>query len=202
MREDRIALYRFLSIGFTYPEKRFEDVIKKSIEMVAPSYTNLKKEGYRLSGIKKLKSGLKELLQSGLDEWQAAYTSLFIANYPKTPLHPYESFYKEGVVGGDISEMMDRIYKSCGLEIFDEREFPDYIVFEFEFAAFLIEYEESCKPMFEEFFFNHLFEWVPNFLEDVINFGKTPLFYKALSEIGLTFLNHEKRVLKELIDER
>ncbi len=201
MREDRIAMYRFLGIGFTYPEDKFEEIIQKSIDLVSKSYTNLNKEGYKLTGIKNLKKGLKELTEMKFEEWQAAYTSLFIANFPKTPLHPYESFYKEGIVGGDISEMLDNIYKSCGLEVFDDREMPDYLVFELEFASFLIENDKTCKPLFEEFFFNHLFDWVPNFFEDVINFEGSPLFYKALSEIGLAFLNKEKKVVKEFIDE-
>jgi len=201
MKEDRIAMYRFLGIGFTYPEEKFEEIIQKSIDLVSKSYTNLNKEGYKLTGIKNLKRGLKELMDLKFEEWQAEYTSLFIANFPKTPLHPYESFYKEGIVGGDISEMLDNIYKSCGLEVFDEREVPDYLVFELEFASFLIGNDKTCKPLFEEFFFNHLFEWVPNFFEDVINFENSPLFYRALSEIGLTFLNKEKKVIKEFIDE-
>ncbi len=201
MKEDRIAMYRFLGIGFTYPEEKFEEIIQKSIDLVSKSYTNLNKNGYKLTGIKNLKRGLKELMELRFEEWQAEYTSLFIANYPKTPLHPYESFYKEGIVGGDISEMLDSIYKSCGLEIFDEREMPDYLVFELEFASFLIENDKTCKPLFEEFFFNHLFDWVPKFFEDVINFENSPLFYKALSEIGLTFLNKEKKVVREFLDE-
>ena len=201
MKEDRIAMYRFLGIGFTYPEEKFEEIIQKSIDLVSKSYTNLNKNGYKLTGIKNLRKGLKELMELRFEEWQAEYTSLFIANFPKTPLHPYESFYKEGIVGGDISEMLDSIYKSCGLEIFDEREMPDYLVFELEFASFLIENDKTCKPMFEEFFFNHLFDWVPKFFEDVINFENSPLFYKALSEIGLTFLNKEKKVVREFLDE-
>ncbi len=201
MKEDRIALYRFLSIGFTYPEKDFSDIVQRGIELMSKSYTSLNKKGYKLTGIKNLRKGLKELSNMPFEDWQAKYTSLFIANFPTTPLHPYESFYKEGIVGGEISEMLDNIYKSCGLEIFDDREMPDYLVFELEFAAFLIENDESCKPLFEEFFFNHLFNWVPKFFEDVINFNNSPLFYEALSEIGITFLNREKKIIKEFIDE-
>ena len=169
---------------------------------MSKSYTALNKEGYKLTGIKNLKNGLKKLSSIPFEEWQAKYTSLFIANFPKTPLHPYESFYKEGIVGGEISDMLDNIYKSCGLEIFDDREMPDYIVFELEFAAFLVENDTSCKPLFEEFFFNHLFDWALNFFEDVINFNSSPLFYEALSEIGTTFINKEKKIIKEFIDER
>ncbi len=201
MKENRIALYRFLSIGFTYPEKDFSDIIQKSIELMSKSYTALNKESYKLTGIKNLRKGLKELSNIPYEEWQAKYTSLFISNFPTTSLHPYESFYKQGIVGGEISEMLDNIYKSCGLEIFDDREMPDYLVFELEFAAFLIENEKSCKPLFEEFFFNHLFDWAPKFFEDVMNFSSSPLLYKALSEIGVTFINKEKKIIKEFIDE-
>jgi len=201
MEKDRAVMYRFLSIGFTYPEEEFREIITKSIKMVSESYTKLNKDGYKLKGIKNLKKGLKELSSLKFEEWQAEYTSLFIANFPKTPLHPYESFYKEGIVGGDISETLDTIYRSCGLEIFDKRELPDYIVFELEFAAFLIDNSKPCKPLFEEFFFNHLFEWATDFFEDVINFENSPLFYKSLGEIGITFLNKEKKILKEILYE-
>ncbi len=201
MKEDRIALYRFLSIGFTYPEDNFSEIVKRSIDMITLPYTRLNKENYKITGIKNLKRGLKELSKMSFEEWQALYTSLFIANFPKTPLHPYESFYKEGIVGGDVSYQLEQIYKSCGLEIFDERELPDYLIFELEFASFLIEHQTDCKPIYNEFFFNHFFDWIPIFFEDVYNYEDTHLFYKSLSEIGLTFLKKEEKLLKELIDE-
>ncbi len=202
MKEDRIALYKFLSIGFTYPDEGFEDVIIKSLNLISKPYTNLNKEGYRLSGIRKLKKGLKELSKSGLEEWQGIYTSLFISNYPQTPLHPYESFYKEGLLVSDSSDELAEIYKNCGVEIFDEKEFPDIINLELEFASFIIENQDGCLPVFKEFFTDHLFSWIFDFLNDTEQYEDTPLFYSSLARIGNLFLQKEKKIIEELIDER
>ncbi|AEA33471.1 TorD/DmsD family molecular chaperone [Hippea maritima] len=201
MKDDRIAMYRFLSICFTYPEENFSEVIQKAIQMIKQSYTNLNENGYKLTGIRNLKQGLKEMEKLSLHQWQGVYTGLFIANFPKTPFHPYESFYKDGLVGGEVSDQLNEVYKSCGLEIFDEREFPDYLPFELEFGAFLLENEEACKPAFAEFFFDHLFSWVFNFFDDLNKDKKVPLFYRSLSQIGTTFLTKEQKVLKELLNE-
>ncbi|WP_051904451.1 TorD/DmsD family molecular chaperone [Hippea jasoniae] len=198
MEKDRASLYRFLSIGFTYPEDNYSEIIEKAIELVNPSYSNLNKNGYKISGIRDLKKGLKELKSLKFEEWQGIYTSLFISNYPKTPLHPYESFYKEGIISGATADRVNELYQSCGLEIFDEREFPDYLIFELEFAAFLIENSEGCKPIIKEFFVDHLFSWIFNFFDDVIKYEQTPLFYRALSKIGETFLVKEKKNLEVL----
>jgi len=198
MEKDRASLYRFLSIGFTYPEDNYSEIIEKAIELVNPSYSNLNKNGYKISGIRDLKKGLKELKSLKFEEWQGIYTSLFISNYPKTPLHPYESFYKEGIISGATADRVNELYQSCGLEIFDEREFPDYLIFELEFAAFLIENSEGCKPIIKEFFIDHLFSWIFNFFDDVIKYEQTPLFYRALSKIGETFLSKEKKNLEVL----
>lgn len=198
MEKDRASLYRFLSIGFTYPEDNYSEIIEKAIELVNPSYSNLNKNGYKISGIRDLKKGLKELKSLKFEEWQGIYTSLFISNYPKTPLHPYESFYKEGIISGATADRVNELYQSCGLEIFDEREFPDYLIFELEFAAFLIENSEGCKPIIKEFFIDHLFSWIFNFFDDVIKYEQTPLFYRALSKIGETFLVKEKKNLEVL----
>ncbi|WP_025209601.1 TorD/DmsD family molecular chaperone [Hippea sp. KM1] len=200
-KEDRIALYRFLGICFTYPQENFSEIIHKAIEMAKQPYRNLHDHGYKITGIRNLKHGLDELSKLTLNEWQGIYTGLFIANYPKTPLHPYESFYKDGLVGGEVSDQLNEIYKSCGLEIFDEREFPDYLTFELEFGAFLLENEENCKPIFAQFFFDHLFEWIFSFFDDLTNTKEAPLFYKSLAQIGNSFLTKEQKVLKELLNE-
>ncbi len=201
MKEDRIAMYRFLSIGFTYPEERFEEVIDKAIQLFHKSYTNLNKNDYKITGIRNLKKGLEEIKGMTLHEWQGIYTGLFISNFPKTPFHPYESFYKEGLVGGNVSDEVKEIYESCGLEVFDEREFADYLVFELEFSAFLLENEEGCKPIIKDFFENHLLSWAPSFFEDVKGGSDVPLFYKSLGEMGYSFLTKEKKLIQELSNE-
>ena len=142
MINDRSSIYRFLSIGFTYPQEGFNEILQKSIEMMSHSYTNLNKHGYRIFGIKNLRNALGELSTKKLDEWQGIYTSLFISGYPSTPLHPYESFYKEGLLVSESTDQINQIYKDCGVEIVDNKEFPDFIVFEMEFASFLIENQE------------------------------------------------------------
>jgi TorA maturation chaperone TorD len=201
MIENRIALYRFLGIGFTYPQEGFDEVLSKSVELIAESYTALNKNGYKITGIKNLKSSLKELSSKKLDEWQGIYTSLFISGYPSTPLHPYESFYKEGLLVSESSDEIVELYQSCGIEIFDEKEFPDFISFETEFASFILEHQDGCLPVFKPFFFNHLFSWIFDFFHDVQKYEKTPQFYKSLAQIGETFLKKEQKILEEIADE-
>ena len=202
MKENRIALYKFLSIGFTYPNDGFKDVLQKSVGLISEPYTKLNKNSYRITGIKNLKQGIKEITTMGLEEWQGIYTSLFISGFPKTPLHPYESFYKEGLLVSESSDEISETYGSCGIEIFDNKEFPDFISFELEFAAFIIENQEECLPVFQTFFFNHLFSWIFDFFDDVKNHKDTPLLYKSLSNIGSSFLRKEKNILRRLVNEK
>ena len=202
MKEDRAAMYKFLSIGFTYPQEGFSEILNKSVQLMSEHYTRLNKQGYRLSGIKKLKSGLKELSKLKTDNWQEIYTSLFVSNFPKTPLHPYESFYKEGLLVSESSDEIVEIYKDCGVEIFDDKEFPDLINLELEFASFIVENQEGCLPVYNEFFNNHLFSWIFDFFKDVEGYKKTPLFYSSLAKIGNLFLQKEKKVIARLTDER
>ncbi len=202
MEKDRIALYKFLSIGFTYPEISFDEIMEKSIELVSKSYTNLNKKGYKLTGIKNLKKGLKELSSAGLGEWQGIYTSLFISNIPRTPLHPYESFYKEGLLVSESSDELNEIYSSCGVEIFDDKEFPDIVNFELEFASFIIENQSGCLPIFKVFFREHLFSWIFDFFNDVEQYKETPLFYLSLAQIGKNFLKKEQKIMEEILNER
>ncbi len=202
MLEDRISMYKFLSIGFTYPQEGFDEILNKSVEFISNSYTNLNKNGYRISGIKNLKQSLKTLTDKKLDEWQGIYTSLFISGYPKTPLHPYESFYKEGLLVSESSDEIAQIYQDCGIEIFDEKEFPDFITFELEFASFIIENQQGCLPVFKEFFFEHLFTWIFDFFSDVQNYKETPVFYNSLAHIGEGFLKKEQKLLEGVINER
>ncbi len=202
MLEDRISMYKFLSIGFTYPQEGFDEILNKSVEFISNSYTNLNKNGYRISGIKNLKQSLRTLTDKKLDEWQGIYTSLFISGYPKTPLHPYESFYKEGLLVSESSDEIAQIYQDCGIEIFDEKEFPDFITFELEFASFIIENQQGCLPVFKEFFFEHLFTWIFDFFSDVQNYKETPVFYNSLAHIGEGFLKKEQKLLEGVINER
>lgn len=202
MKENRIALYKFLSIGFTYPNDGFKEILQKSVELISKAYTALNKDNYRITGIKNLKQGIKEITDMSLEEWQGIYTSLFISGFPKTPLHPYESFYKEGLLVSDSSNEVSEIYNNCGVEIFDNKEFPDFISLEMEFAAFIIENQEGCLPVFRAFFFDHLFSWVFNFFNDVINYKDAPLLYRSLSNIGSCFLKKEKNILRRVANEK
>ncbi len=196
MKEDRIAMYRFLSIAFTYPQEGFPQIMQQAIKLVSKHYRNLNKHGYRLSGIKTVKNALKELSNINIHKWQGIYTSLFISNYPKTPLHPYESFYREGLLISDSTEQVSRIYSECGVEVFSEKEFPDLISIELEFAGFLIEHQKTCMPVFERFFVEHLFAWVPSFFKDTINYEATHPFYRGIATIGERFLEKEKKVVE------
>ncbi len=202
MENDRAAMYKFLSIGFTYPDEGIGDILTKSIELISKHYTELNKNGYKLTGIKKLKKGLNELVNIKPEEWQGIYTSLFISNYPATPLHPYESFYKEGLLVSESSDEIAEIYKSCGVEIFDDKEFPDLINLELEFASFIVENGEGCLPVYRDFFMEHLFSWIFNFFDDVEKYENIPLFYLSLAHMGNLFLQKEKKIIEGLINER
>ncbi len=196
MKNDRIALYKFLSIAFTYPDEGFDQIMQKAVKLVSTHYRNLNKSGYKLSGIKGVKSALKELKQMSIHQWQGIYTSLFISNYPKTPLHPYESFYKDGLLISDSTDELREIYAECGVEVFNEKEFPDLVSLELEFASFIIENEKTCKPVFKSFFMEHLFAWMPKFFKDTYSYEGTHPFYKGIAQIGEKFLEKEKSVIE------
>ncbi len=199
MKEHRVAMYRFLSIGFTYPKEGFCEIMNRALEMVRESYSLLNSNGYKIVGIQNLKKGLKSLQNMEPEELEALYTSLFISNYPKVPLHPYESFYKGGLLVSEATDSIRELYEECGVEVFDDREFPDIISLELEFASFLVEHEISCKPVFDGFFNEHLFSWIFDFFKDLSSYSKTPLFYKALSSMGSTFLKREQKQIKRLL---
>ena len=116
-----------------------------------------------LEEIKKLGlEGLSEesrriLLETDQQELLIEYTRTFINAYPKVPCPPYESYYREGVVYGEASVQVEKIYRNHGLIYDYKSEPPDHISVELEFLAI----EEDIE------FLERVKKWVPLFTKCV-----------------------------------
>jgi len=99
----------------------------------------------------------KILLETDPQELLIEYTRTFINAFPKVPCPPYESYYKEGVVYGESSVQVEKIYRSHGLIYDYKSEPPDHISVELEFLALKEDIE----------FLERLKKWIPLFTKCV-----------------------------------
>ena len=92
---------------------------------------------------------------------QAEYVRLFINALPEVPCPPYGSFYLEGMLMGQNTVRLRKLYARYGLE---PLEAPDHVAVEMEFLAFL---DGLPAPAEARELRVHLRDWLPSFLERV-----------------------------------
>ena len=143
----------------------------------------------------------------------ADYARLFLSIH-KTPAHPSESVYRDGVMMQFSRDEVLSTYWSFGIDKkTDFTEPEDHIAIELGFMMFLCEkaYQALKKGKTTEaskyiqsqqdFLEQHLLKWVPKLVDDIIAAGRTQ-FYKSIALLTKEFLEMDvfatKDILKEL----
>ena len=187
-------------------------------EMTSELIQQMKDQRFQevLSGLGvKLNNGFFQSSEKGLLENLAVeYVRLFVG--PGKHISPHESVHhkKEGVqsgqLWGELTAEVKRIIESSGLEYKSEfTGMPDHISVELEFMQQVILREEQawqdddkqtallCLKNEKKFVDEHLFRWVPDFCEKVIETADWP-FYREMARLTRSFIEFEKEELKKL----
>ena len=127
----------------------------------------------------------------------ADYAGLFLC-INKVPDHPSESAYREGMMMQHSRDEVLKMYWSFKVD--KKEDFPepeDHIAVELSFMIYLCgkavealnnkdgkeaeKYLQGQRDFLEE----HLAKWIPKFVKDILNTGKTP-FYKGIAAVITT----------------
>lgn len=140
----------------------------------------------------------------------ADYARLFLS-INKTPPHPSESVYRDGVMMQFSRDEVLQTYWSLGVTRKTEFTEPeDHIAVELGFMMFLCEksYQALKKEEVKEasnyiqhqkdFLENHLLKWVPKLVDDIVTAGRTP-FYKSIALLTREFLETDVSATKDLL---
>jgi len=182
---ERFKAYKFFAHLFSYPE--------------GVSFFEKLEEFYPFED----KKPLEDLKAIPLEELQAEYTSLFIANYGGVPCKPYQSFFTaEKTLMGAPALDTQKFFDLFGLTV-PEGELPDKVSFQLDFAAFLLKLKEETPYLedkkkidllFKEFFKKHIL-WMESFADCVEkNSSLKPL--KVFAERFKEFLEGERKLLR------
>jgi len=157
-----------------------------------------------------LKKPEKELLE----DLAVEYAYLFLG--PGKHISPHESVHhktegaQSGQLWGESTAEVKKIIESSGLEYKTEYTgLPDHISVELEFMQQITLREEQawqdddketallCLKNEKKFVDEHLFRWVPDFCEKVIETADWP-FYREMARLTRSFIEFEKEELKKL----
>ena len=205
----RAGMYDFLAILCTKPSAQIVDSLMKlsvgfSAGRTAPKALK--------DAMKEFQSSSPDLSSDGELALQLDWTRLFrgVAN-GYSPPPPYESVYKEGLLGGPTSQAVARTYATNGLGLSDKsNEMPDYIGVEFKFMSTLASEESKAwgndptramEIIGDErrFAQEHLRQWIPRFCGEAKKLAKTK-FYGSVMDVIRSILDWDVQLI-ENIDE-
>ena len=152
-----------------------------------------------------------------LDALSVEYARLFLG--PGKHISPHESVHHKrddgqwGQLWGKSTAEVKKIIESSGLEYKTEYTgLPDHISVELEFMQQVILREEQawqdednetallCLENEKNFVNEHLFRWIPDFCEKVIEATESS-FYREMARLTRSFIEFEKQELDEMRDE-
>lgn len=205
----RAGMYDFLAILCTKPTARTIDSIMKQSVSFSGGRTATEDLREAMDGFR---SSRPDLSAEGELALQVDWTRLFrgvAKGYSPPP--PYESVYKEGLLGGQTSQAVARVYAASGLGVTDKsNEMPDYIGVELKFMSTLASEESKAwgsdpsgarKIIGEEkaFMHQHMLQWIPRFCGEAKKLAKTK-FYGSVADVIRSILNWDQQLV-ENIDE-
>ena len=202
----RALVYRFLSLGFSFPEG--EALAALQDEAAWPTLSRV------VAPIPECQVALAEMkdtaeavstTEQSLKALQVEYTRLFINAVPRVPAPPYESVYLgQGRVMGEPASRVLAAYREAGLAPSQGwREPPDHVVVELEFAAYLLERQAEALAAGEAekatwwgeraqaFLEAHLWRWLPMLAERVRASARHP-FYDSLAALSGAWVASER----------
>lgn len=127
-----------------------------------------------------LAAPIAELGRLTLGQWQGEHTRLFVTGYPGTPCPPFESAYRQGMMGGTaVGELVD-LYRRAGLEARGAA--ADYLGTQLECLVLIGERADPAgQELARELWDDHLRHWLPRFAGDLQVHGELQL-YRVLGE--------------------
>ena len=131
-----------------------------------------------------LAGALAELEQMPLEHWQAEHTRLFVNGYPKTLCPPFESAYREGIMGGTAVGTLAALYGRAGLQATEAP--ADYLGTLLECAAFLTEQGDQGE-LLSKLWNDHLNRWVPRFARDLQTHSDLALYRELGAQLARIF---------------
>jgi len=148
-----------------------------------------------------------------LEDLAVEYARLFLG--PGRHISPHESVHykKEGAqssqLWGEPTARVKKIIESSGLTYKSEfTGLPDHISVELEFMQQVVQREaraweekdkdttELCLEHEKKFINEHLFLWIPDFCEKVIEAAELP-FYREMARLTRRFIEFEKKELNK-----
>jgi len=142
------------------------------------------------------------------EEFESEYISAFdIAFGPSHPCPLHESDHRDDVSSTDITEELLRFYEHFQVKLSDkERDYPDHLVVELEFMAYLAKKEADAgkrgndpapyRRAQADFLGRHLDKWVPKLDEKIQKRMKQP-FYQGASSFLREFLSSHLSYLRK-----
>lgn len=193
-------VYRFLGRCFSYPEIKFCEIMRN--EKTAEEIKGL------VEGLP-FEIDFKGIPSPSLP--QAEFESRYINNFDITPPCPlYESSYpREDMAGRDIYEDLLRFYEHFDIRLNeDEKDYPDHLVTELEFMAYLTQKEAYAEGVKNDslpyqlaqmdFMERHLSIWIPE-LNKKIQERVKESFYKEASSFMIEFLKGHLGYLRSIL---
>lgn len=205
----RAGMYNFLTTLCTKPTAKTVDSLMKRTVSFSGGRTAPK--ALRES-IQEFRSSTPDLSPGGELALQVDWTRLFrgvAKGYSPPP--PYESVYREGLLGGPTSREVARVYAANGVGLSEKsNEMPDYIGVEFMFMSSLASEEskawgndpsKALKIIGDEkrFSQDHMRPWIPRFCGEAKKLAKTK-FYESVTDVIGSVLEWDMQLI-ESIDE-
>jgi TorA maturation chaperone TorD len=144
-----------------------------------------------------------------LEDLAVEYTRLFLG--PGKHISPHESVHhkkeggQNGQLWGESTAEVKKIIESAGLEYKTEYTgLPDHISVELEFMQQVILREEQawqdndketallCQENEKKFVHEHLFRWIPDFCNKVVQEAELP-FYREMAKLTKNFIEFETK---------
>lgn len=182
--EERTAIYMLLSRLFT--DQSTSADLANYQELLAPYKDN--------------PSGIAISFAEMLAEWQkkdqldhllkTEYARVFIL---AGGVRPYQSVYlgESKMLMQEPWVAVKKFYQNCGLKLENPGLHPeDHVSVEFTFMLYLFE-RDNYKAA-AEFFEQHISRWLPQMLEDIINYPYAD-FYRDVARLGQTFIKMEQK---------
>lgn len=160
-------IYRFLGQSLKYPDADWVNTSYWSV------LTTLLTELDWLEDRKAL-AAWRNSTSDFLEDLQVEHTRLFINAVPHVLAPPYASVYAhiDGTLYGPIAEKTKDFYREKGYALSQE-DIPDYIVYELEFLAILVEQDQGGYETFLDTLF---YPWFSKFEEKVLHETEHPFF--------------------------
>lgn len=202
----RSRVYRWLSLGFRYPDEALIRRLKES----APAELEAACRLLESDGADELKQATRRLVallpEAGRDRLEAAYLHIFghLVRGPQISL--YETEYGDGQSLRAVHELGDiaGFYRAFGLAVSrGAADRVDHVSVECAFVHFLChkeahaairhgpEQRRVCRKAQERFLKEHLGRWMPSMARRVLD-RRDDAFYGAWAGLALAFLAEER----------